>query len=330
MWATFSEVTLGDETAVGGDDEFADVEELSARLGDGDLTAVDILHLHALKNLMGVTVEHNIDATGVVDEEMRTDTHRLGRLTHMREQHHIVGAILAGVIDCLLNELIEGLRLQVVKLDAVGIVEGVALEDHRLRSAGADKGHLLVAILMDDVGGIDGILLTCLKEIGTDNGGVNLLEQLPQTRHAIVELVVAQRDGVVVHQFHDVGDVLALGDGARGVALQEVATTDGTDIGRILRRDGIAQTSHLRIAVDAAMYVVLIEDHNALLSYNHLTAHHQSQQAKKCLLHHFSFFRSFNLHRLQNYEKTRAEQKILIFFMPRQSNFGEAKITKKH
>ena len=72
---------------------------------------------------------------------------------------------------------------------------------------------------MDDVRGIDGRLLTCLKEIGTDNGGINLHEQLSQTRHTIVELVVAQREGVVVHQFHDIGDVLAFGDGSRGVAL---------------------------------------------------------------------------------------------------------------
>ena len=36
------------------------------------------------------------------------------------------------------------------------------------------------------------------------------------------------------------------------------------------------------------MHVVLVEDHNALLSYNNLAAHHQSQQTEKCLLHHYS------------------------------------------
>ena len=300
---------FGDETAVGGDDELADIEELGARLGDGDLTAVEILHLHAFEDLMGVTVEHNIDATGVVDEEMRADTHRLGRFTHMREQHHIVGSILTGIIDSLLDEFIEGFRLQVIEQDTIGIVEGVTLEDHRLRGAGAHKGHLLVTILMDDVRGIDGRLLTCLKEIGTDNGGINLHEQLSQTRHTIVELVVAQREGVVVHQFHDIGDVLAFGDGSRGVALQEVATTDSTDIGRILGLDGVTQTSHLRIAVDTAMYVVLVENHNALLSYNHLTAHHQSQQAEKCLLHYYSYLGL--LIWVQSYEKKPKRLQIL-------------------
>lgn len=300
---------FGDETAVGGDDELADIEELGARLGDGDLTAVEILHLHAFEDLMGVTVEHNIDATGVVDEEMRADTHRLGRFTHMREQHHIVGSILTGIIDSLLDEFIEGFRLQVIEQDTIGIVEGVTLEDHRLRGAGAHKGHLLVTILMDDVRGIDGRLLTCLKEIGTDNGGINLHEQLSQTRHTIVELVVAQREGVVVHQFHDIGDVLAFGDGSRGVALQEVATTDSTDIGRILGLDGVTQTSHLRIAVDTAMYVVLVKNHNALLSYNHLTAHHQSQQAEKCLLHYYSYLGL--LIWVQRYEKKPKRLQIL-------------------
>ena len=300
---------LSDETAVGGNDELADIEELGTRLGDSDLTAIEILHLHAFEDLMGVTVEHNIDATGVVDEEMRADTHRLGRFTHMREQHHIVGSILTGIIDSLLDEFIEGFRLQVIEQDTIGIVEGVTLEDHRLRGAGAHKGHLLVTILMDDVRGIDGRLLTCLKEIGTDNGGINLHEQLSQTRHTIVELVVAQREGVVVHQFHDIGDVLAFGDGSRGVALQEVATTDSTDIGRILGLDGVTQTSHLRIAVDTAMYVVLVENHNALLSYNHLTAHHQSQQAEKCLLHYYSYLGL--LIWVQSYEKKPKRLQIL-------------------
>ena len=255
---------LGDEAPVGGDDEFADVGKLGARLGDGDLAAVEVLHLHALDDLMRVAVEHDVDATGVVDEAVGTEAHRLGRLADVGEQHHIVGSCLAGVVDSLLDELVERLRLQVVEQDAVGVVERVALEDHRLWGDGSDVGHLLVAILADDVGGVDGLWLSCLVEVGTDHGGASLLEQGAHTGHAVVELVVAKRQRVVVHQSQDVGDVLSFGDGARGVALQEVATADGSGVGRVRLVDGVAQPCYLRIAVDAAVGVVLIEDYDAL------------------------------------------------------------------
>ena len=201
----------------------------------------------------------------------------------MRKQHDIVGTLLAGSIDGLLDEFVEGLRLQVVEQDAVGIVERVALEDHRLRRAGSDEGHLLVAILMDDVGGVDGIGIASLIEVGTDHRRSHLFQQCPHAWHTVIELMVAQREGVIVHEAHDVGNILAFGDGARSVALQEVTHADSSSVGRIRAVDGIAQTGHLRIAVDAAMYVVLVKNHNALgfrLSRHRMTPHHQGHHTK--------------------------------------------------
>ena len=91
--------------------------------------------------------------------------------------------------------------------------------------------------------------------------------------------MVAKCNGMVVHQLHDIGDVLAFGDGSRGVTLQEITATDDTDIGRIRLADGIAQACHLLITIDTTMGVVFIKNHNTLLCSHRKTAHHQSHQA---------------------------------------------------
>ena len=270
---------LGDEAAVGGDNELTYIGKLRTCLGDDDLLAVEVLHLDALEDLMGMAIEHDIDATGVVHKTVGTESHRLRCLAYMGEQHHIVGSLATGCIHSLLDQLVEGLRLQVIEQDAVGIVEGIALEDHRLRRTGTDIGHLLIAILMDDVGCEHRMLLASLIEIGTYDRRSYLFEQCSHAGHTVVELMVAKGESVVIHQSQDVGDVLTLGDGSRGVALQEVATADGCCIGRIRLVDGIAQSCHLRIAVDAAMGVVLIEDYDTLLCIHSKTAHHKSHQA---------------------------------------------------
>ena len=77
--------------------------------------------------------------------------------------------------------------------------------------------------------------------------------------------MVAQGEGMIVHEAQDVGDVLAFRDGTSGVSLQEVTAADGSGIGCIRAVDGIAQTCYLGIAVDAAMGIVLVEDHDTLL-----------------------------------------------------------------
>ena len=266
---------FGDEAAVGGDDQFTHVGKLCARLGDDDLSPIGIRGLGILKDIMRMAVEHDVNPPDGVHQLVGVEAHRLGGLPHVGEQHHVVGSLGPCIIDSLLDQVVESLRLQVVEQDTVGIIERITLKDHRLRRTGPDVGYTFVAILPDDVGRIDGLWLTGLEQVGTDHGGTYLRQQFLHTGHAIVELVIAYRQGVIVHVAHDVGDILSLGDGTRGVALQEVSTTDGCRIGRVRTIDRIAQPSHLRIAVDAAMHVVLIEDHDALLSLNCQPARHE-------------------------------------------------------
>ena len=176
----------------------------------------------------------------MVHEPMRAEAHRLRRLAHMREHHHVVGAISTCAIHCPLEELVERVGFQVIEQDAVGVVERVALENHRLRCTSADVCHPLVAILVNDVRGIERPGLARLEEVGAHDGRPYHSEQLLHAGHAVVELMVAQCQRMIVHQAHNVGNVLSLRDGTRGVALQEVATADDSGKGRVRAVDGIA------------------------------------------------------------------------------------------
>ena len=77
--------------------------------------------------------------------------------------------------------------------------------------------------------------------------------------------MVADGDGVIPHTFHDIHDTLTFGDCRTDATLQEVATTHDTSPGRIALLDSIAKARDLRIAVNTAVNVVLIEDNDALL-----------------------------------------------------------------
>ena len=64
---------------------------------------------------------------------------------------------------------------------------------------------------------------------------------------------------------HNIDDILSAGDGPADTTLQEVATTNGCSKGSIGILDGITQTGKFGIAVDAAVYVILIENNDAFL-----------------------------------------------------------------
>ena len=229
----------------------------------------------------------------------------------MRKQHHIVGSLGPCFIHSLLNQLIESLRLQVIEQDAVGIIERITFKNHRLRSTDPNVGHSLIAVLMNHIGGKDGVWFSCFVEIDTGHRRTHLLQQLSHTGHSIVKLMVAQRESVVVHKSHDISDILSLRDGTRGVTLQIVTTTHHSSIGRIRTVDSITQTSHLRIAVNTAMHIVLVKNHDALLSHYHMTAHHQSHHTKNIFLHHLLLFTE-----CKDRQKSRKNKTFGYFYLP--------------
>ena len=77
--------------------------------------------------------------------------------------------------------------------------------------------------------------------------------------------MVAQRQRMIAHEVHDVGNILSFRNCSCRIALQEVTHADGSSVGSIRFVDGISQTGHLCVAVNATMYVILIQDDDALL-----------------------------------------------------------------
>ena len=128
----------------------------------------------------------------------------------MREQHHIVGTLATGLVGSLLNLVIELLRTEVVKLDAVGIVERVALQDHRLGRHSTNEGDALLSVLLDDIGGIQRLWRTRLKQVHAHRRRLHLSQQLLQTWHTIVKLMVAHRDGIIPNSLHHIHHILSL------------------------------------------------------------------------------------------------------------------------
>ena len=177
----------------------------------------------------------------------------------------MVGTLLTGFVDSLLHEREAFVGMQVVKLTAIRIEEGIGLSPHGLGCADTHEGDALPAILLNDVARIHGRGVAILGEVDADHIGLDLWQQLQHAGHAVVELVVAQGDGIVAHVLHEVDDVLAVGDGSRQVTLQEVASAHHRHEACVATHDGVAQALHLGIAVDAAVYIVLVKDDDRLL-----------------------------------------------------------------
>ena len=172
--------------SVGGDQQFADSLKLCTRLSHSNLLTVQVRGLGILENLVRMSIQHHVDATGVIHQQMRVETHRLCCLAHMRQQHHIIGTFGAGVVHRLLHLLVERLRSQVVFQSAVGVVECISLQQHRLGCRGTDESHLLVAILLDDVRHVHQLLVSHVIQVAAHNRCAQLFQQHLHARNTIV------------------------------------------------------------------------------------------------------------------------------------------------
>ena len=77
--------------------------------------------------------------------------------------------------------------------------------------------------------------------------------------------MVTQGNGIIAHVLHDVYNILSVGERSRKVALQEVSRAHQSHVAGVGSHDGIAQSAHLGVTVDAAMHVVLIKDNDTFL-----------------------------------------------------------------
>lgn len=213
---------------------------------------------------MGVTVEHSIDAMGAADELVRGDA-RLVPFAQVGEDDDVVGSLPAGFVDGLLHALVEVGLGEVVDLPHAG---GVG-EGHRIgvldgRRSDAHKGHLATTVLTDDEGGEEQRVLLHIAQIGTHHGRSDVAEELAGGGEGEVELMVAERDGIVVDALHDVGYGLTLREGTDGSALQVVAAGGDGHVGRVGSHE-VAQAGQVGVFTDGTMHIVLEEHHDGTL-----------------------------------------------------------------
>ena len=91
---------LNIELAVGGDRQAADVLKLRAGGGENDLLAVLILHKLLFDDGVGVPVEHDVNAGGVVYDIRRSPRLAVLLYPKVRQRYDIVRTLLARGIDC--------------------------------------------------------------------------------------------------------------------------------------------------------------------------------------------------------------------------------------
>ena len=91
----------------------------------------------------------------------------------------------------------------------------------------------------------------------------NLAQQLEHALHTVVELMIAQRDGIVIHRTHHIHHILTFGDGAYSLTLHIVTIRHEKHIGCI--SNSIAQTSQLGITIDRTVDIVFVKHHDATL-----------------------------------------------------------------
>ena len=208
-----------------------------------------------------MSVQHDVDARRVCHHIMRIRIAVCLLLAQMRIQNHIVGTCPASLIHRLLHHRGDVLNLQVIDGFALIIAERIGLRFHRSRCGCSHKGNLLIAHTLDDVWCIHEVLILHVIKVGTHNGRWHLTEQLEHALHTIVILMVTQRDGIIPHRLHDVHHILTLRDGTHGHTLHVVTIRHQHHMCCVSNR--IAQSCQLRIAVNSAMHIILIEHHNA-------------------------------------------------------------------
>ena len=197
------------------DGQLADVDELRARGGQGDLLAVLVLdHLH-LNGGVGMAVEHDVDAGGVGDQIGRTP--RLGGFvdTQMRNGDDIGRTVLLGSVNGFLHLVVKvsaviALREGIDEF-AVGVLEvGRGRLGKRFGRVDADESDLRVAVGLDLIRLVAGQPLAVLGRIGQVAAKIlilGLVDELLELRQGVVKFVVAEGSKIIADFIHNIDQI---------------------------------------------------------------------------------------------------------------------------
>ena len=276
--------------AVGLDGQLADVGELGAGLLKDDLLAGLILDRFG-EGGVGVAVDEGVKAGGVGNDFLAHPGGGLLVDAEVSEADDIIGARGLGRVDGLLHRIVEVSAVvalaEAIDVIAVGVLEvGGGGLGEGLRRADADKRDLH-ALDLEDLISVEVGLAVLAGEVGGDVGILRqILGNVQELIHAIVELMVAGNGSIVLEVVHDVDDVLALGERADHAALNMVAR-----VNEQIR--ALVQRCDLGILLVVAVNIVGVQNGDVFLGGGGIDRHgkgkdhrHRQQQGQK-LAHSF-------------------------------------------
>ena len=241
-----------------------------------------------------MAVDEGVKAGGVGNDFLAHPGGGLLVDAEMAEADDIIGARGLGRIDGLLHRIVEVSAVvalaEAIDVIAVGILEvGRGGLGKGLRRADADKRDLH-ALDLEDLISVEVGLAVLAGEVCGDIGILRqVLGNVQELIHAIVELMVAGNGSIVLEVVHDVDDVLALGERADHAALNMVAR-----IHEQIR--ALVQRCDLGILLVVAVNIVGVQNGDVFLGGGGIDRHgqgedhrHRQQQGQK-LAH--SFFSS--------------------------------------
>ena len=271
-------VLVGDGT-VGLNDDLADVGELGAGLLKDDLLAGLILDRFG-EGGVGVAVDEGVKAGGVGNDFLAHPGGGLLVDAEMAEADDIIGARGLGRIDGLLHRLVEVSAVvalaEAEDVVAIGVLEvGGGGLGEGLRRADADKRDLH-ALDLEHLISVEVGLAVLAGEVCGDIGILRqILGNVQELVHAIVELMVAGNGSIVLEVVHDVDDVLALGERADHAALNMVARVNEQI--RVL-----VQRCDLGILLIVAVNIVGVQNGDVLLGCGGVDRHGQGEDHRQC------------------------------------------------
>ena len=316
-------VLVGDGT-VGLNDDLADVGELGAGLLKDDLLAGLILDRFG-EGGVGVAVDEGVKAGGVGNDFLAHPRRGLLVDAEMAEADDIIGARGLSRIDGLLHRIVEVSAVvalaEAIDVVAVGVLEvGGGGLGKGLRRADADERDLH-ALDLEHLISVEVGLAVLAGEVCGDIGILRqILGNVQELIHAIVELMIAGNGSIVLEVVHDVDDVLALGERADHAALNMVARIHEQI--RVL-----VQRCDLGILLVVAVNIVGVQNGDVFLEGGGIDRHgkgkdhrHRQQQGQK-LAHSFfppvNFCRSACPYRVHSFGRICLLYLLFRFFTSR-------------
>ena len=186
--------------------------------------------------LVGVAVEHGVDAVGLGDDRVAPPDGGAPALTEVGEKDHVVGrGVVAGAIHGGLHRADQGVaRLvdgEVVDEVAVGVLEvlGAAARLGRGDAHVGDADHVGADGVLDDVVGRKDAGARSVGEVAAGEGEALGLDVLDEGLDAVVEVMVAGGGDVVAGRGHGLGGEGAVAQLVGDAALRDVARVGERD-----------------------------------------------------------------------------------------------------